>query len=361
MPLARVEALLFGPAGAALLLALGAALGGGEGGDGAASGAPRDAGPAPAARAVDDEALWRELSQHRAAWVRELGESVAVAVVHHDTKHAVFSGCYDWHSAVHGHWALLRAHALTGEPRFRQIVDASLGAEGIRAERELLAGDPEFEMPYGRAWFLRLAIEDARTTGSDRLRAMAGDVAASLRRYYLEREPTPLTPEYKNDAWALRQLFDHYAFTGDAAGQDWVKRTVASRLTAKTPEVTLESDRDQRAEFFSRWGNWAHVLEVTRTQAEFDRWLADHRPAASELEPIDLTYTDHHLGMNFSRAWGLWSVYERTGDVRWRTAAIRHIGAGMSMHDARKGDYRAYGHWVPQFGIYALSATDGRR
>lgn len=50
----------------------------------------------------------------RRAWLERAGETIAAAIGRRDTDHAIFHGCYDWHSAVHG-WALLRIARVTRE------------------------------------------------------------------------------------------------------------------------------------------------------------------------------------------------------------------------------------------------------
>ena len=40
------------------------------------------------------------------AWLCDLGDVVARCVVEDNGLYPVFHGCYDWHSAVHGVWAL---------------------------------------------------------------------------------------------------------------------------------------------------------------------------------------------------------------------------------------------------------------
>ena len=58
--------------------------------------------------------------------------------------------------------------------------------------------------------------------------------------------------------------------------------------------------------------------------------------------------------MNASRAWGLWSVYRATGDVRWLEAYDQHVEASLALHPIWVHDRRSYTHWVPQFTLYAL-------
>src|SRR4051794_27244767 len=106
----------------------------------------------------------------REGWLVEVGDTIADAIRRRDTPHAIFHGCYDWHSAVHGHWALLRIARVTGEQRFAEVATDELTPDRLATEATLLRDQPHFELPYGRAWFLRLAIEYARVTGLDRLR-----------------------------------------------------------------------------------------------------------------------------------------------------------------------------------------------
>jgi Protein of unknown function (DUF2891) len=212
-------------------------------------------------------------------------------------------------------------------------------------------------MPYGRAWFLRLAIEDARVTGSARLQKMAVHVARSLRSHYTQVLPIPLSKEYDNASWALRQLFDYYRSVGDSSGTKFVESLVRQNLLSGYPEIRPEQDYHTWPEFFSRWGNWIHLLQATATQEEVGQWLKEHQPSERGLMPVQDAENAHQLGMNFSRAWGLWSLFVVTGDLRWRDAAVQHIEFAMEQHATFRNDYRAYGHWVSQFGVYAIAMT----
>src|SRR5207302_308154 len=76
-----------------------------------------------------------------------------------------FYGCYDWHSAVHGHWLLVRLLRLFPDAPFasraRAEVSRSLTVANILAEVAYLSGDgrASFERPYGLAWLLQHAAE----------------------------------------------------------------------------------------------------------------------------------------------------------------------------------------------------------
>src|SRR6185295_2183068 len=76
-----------------------------------------------------------------------------------------FYGCYDWHSAVHGHWLLARLTRLDPKapfaPRARAALANDLTAEKLSVEAAYLArkGRESFERPYGLAWLLMLGLE----------------------------------------------------------------------------------------------------------------------------------------------------------------------------------------------------------
>ena len=134
------------------------------------------AGPARAAEVSD-----------RDKTLRDLAVLISSTIARQDTKNPVFHGCADWHSAAHGHWALLRVARVTGGSAAEaEAADRSLDPEGLAKELDMLKNNPFFEMPYGRAWFLRLAIEHdlwSRKTGGkdpDRLKKMADFVAGSV-------------------------------------------------------------------------------------------------------------------------------------------------------------------------------------
>src|SRR5229473_2796783 len=76
-----------------------------------------------------------------------------------------FYGCYDWHSAVHGHWMLIRlARMFPEEPlaaRVKYAVGQNLTDDRLKREQEYQQekGRESFERPYGLAWLLQLASE----------------------------------------------------------------------------------------------------------------------------------------------------------------------------------------------------------
>ena len=76
-----------------------------------------------------------------------------------------FYGCFDWHSAVHGHWLLVRLLKRFPTAPFAGAVRAALARSLTRSNlaAELAyfngKGRASWERPYGLAWLLQLDAE----------------------------------------------------------------------------------------------------------------------------------------------------------------------------------------------------------
>ena len=156
----------------------------------------------------------------------ELAKTIAVCVARHDTSNPSFHGCIDWHSAVHGTWALIAYARATGDKTYQPLVESVLQPALLAEEREHLAADPQFEMPYGRAWFLRLAIDYRRSFHDGLLDAFADEVAASLVARYRAAPPDPNSIAYDSASWALINLYDYGVARGNRQIVDFVNGAV---------------------------------------------------------------------------------------------------------------------------------------
>ncbi len=298
-------------------------------------------------------------------FLEELAGQISRNIQRHDTEHAIFHGCVDWHSAVHGHWALFRLQNRFGVYADQaQAAAASLSVEGLDLEIKLLVQNPEFEMPYGRAWFLRLAMEhETWAVKHDapnrlRLRGLAELCANSLIQYYRDKLPSPNSSEYQNASWALTQLYDYLQHTQGrdlALVQSWITRY----FVGKPPALSFRDDQ-RTPEFFSVFGNWAYLLAKTQGPRVMEEQGLGQLGQAGSLHPVLwLNGSDHHLGMNWSRAWAVKALARRATQPeqaqRLEKAWQAHIDAGMQLHTRMRANYGAYGHWVPQFAVYGLT------
>jgi hypothetical protein len=320
----------------------------------------------PSKAAGDETTATADMIPNQAAVLDEMAAAIQAAVRRADTTHPIFHGCFDWHSAVHGHWALLRIAAATSRhDEEAQWVVAALDPQRLAAEADYLRTHPGFEMPYGRAWFLRLVIEyESRPHAADQpgavvLADMADQVAASLWQFCQSRPQSPESREYDNDAWALVQLHEFYSHKHDEPQRQKIAARIKEFFADSRSPVRFEVDRDN-SDFFSRFGNWAYVVSKTQPPADVRRFWQAHLPTDDELRPVQpRPGRAHHLGTNWSRAWALRAVRRRLADPaeqsRLHDAYLQHVAAGLATHAEYKDNYGAYGHWVPQFAVYAIT------
>ena len=296
------------------------------------------------------------LDHDKQTMAAELAHQIAYCSGRQDTPHPAFKGCIDWHSAVHGVWALLAYQRATGHAQYASLVASILNKEALAQERAHLQQAPLFEMPYGRAWFLRLAIEHHRLTGSEDLLPFADEVAFSLRDFYRRRGIDRFSGAYQSASWALINLFDYAQHRHLAELEAEVKDLVRKNFVEVDPKC---ASFRERGEFMAICSNWAALVSRVLTREDYGPWL-DKFIAMNSL-PAPLTHfdSDHEFGLNFSRAWGLWDMYAASGRADVAAAYAVHLKAGYQPASNWRGSYQAVGHWVAQFGLFALQPLFG--
>lgn len=299
--------------------------------------------------------------------LEQMAAVIKPSIERHDTKRSIFHGCYDWHSAVHGHWALLRiANVAADQKPLGQLVAQRLNPELIQQEAVYLKQKPKFEMPYGRAWFLRLVIEYELWSQANapqkakHLTAMGDEVATSLQNYYLNvQSPTPESREYNNASWAILHLHDYHKHRNNAEGLQTVSAIIQNQFVNQQWNLSFALDFE-RPDFFSPFGNHAYLIAKTQDNANIARFLDQHPIAEAHLRPADpLLPNAHHLGINWSRAWALKALSRcatnESQREQFEKAYQAHVSMGMKHHQQNVGNFGRYDHWVPQFAVFAIT------
>jgi hypothetical protein len=297
------------------------------------------------------------LLEQKQAIAADLARQVAFCSQRTDTDHPAFRGCVDWHSCVHGVWALIAYQLATGDTQYAPLVASLLDKAALAREQEHLRQAPLFEMPYGRSWFLRLAIDHRRLTESDDLVPFADEVAFSLRDHYRSHAIDRLSGAYQSASWALINLIDYararHLSDLEAEVTGWIRKDFSD----VDPACPLNRER---GEFMAVRTNWAALVARVSEKDDYAKWV-DQFIAVNGL-PTALTRegSDHEYGLNFSRAWGLWDIYDKSRRVDVLKAYVEHFEHGLKPDSNWRGSYRAVGHWVAQFGMFALQPLFGR-
>ncbi len=287
----------------------------------------------------------------------------------------VFYGCFDWHSAVHGHWLLVRLCRTNPKAAFvtnaMDALDQSFSAEHVTTELAYMNGNGRgtFERPYGLAWLLQLSAElrewdDPKAQRwATILEPLETEAANRFKRWLPKLSHPVRTGEHSQTAFALGLVLDWAKISGDTE----MTRLVTQRVKEfyfKDRGANLAFEPDGQA-FLSPILAEADLMRRVLKPDEFANWLhqfiPELQPNAGKrwLEPAVVSdKTDGHLvhldGLNLSRAWMLEGIASGlpAGDGRisvLQLAAKAHREAGIkAVSDAH---YEG-GHWLGSFAVY---------
>ena len=298
-----------------------------------------------------------------------------------------FYGCFDWHSAVHGHWCLARLARLHPEEAFAGRALEAL-AEGLtrdRIAREVESvsapGREGFERPYGLAWLLQLAAElrewsadsapriggAARVTDFHAALAPLESLAAERIVVLVRRLPWPVRAGvHSQTAFALGLAFDWTRAASDRGlealiaerARAWFGADVGAPVAYEPSghdflsPILGEADLMRRVLPRDEFGVWLARFLPDLESAEARRWLTPVKspdPADGHLAHLD--------GLNLSRAWMLEGIASALAadDPRaapLRACAARHAADGLA---ALRGEHYAGTHWLGSFAAYLLT------
>jgi hypothetical protein len=272
--------------------------------------------------------------------------------------HAAFYGSYDWHSAVHMHWLLvrvLRLHpTLQYKSRVIEVLDAHLSPQALGAELAYFSGPAgrTFERPYGWAWLLELQAELLRLGNrrwSDALLPLAAELARRMARF-VSGAPYPIRAgSHGNTAFACLLALDFAEQAGDAKLESTLKNAAKTWYgNDRDAPVAYEPSLD---DFLSPALIEAALMQKVLPSGEWRRWLDDFLPsglANLERPPVVADRADpkqsHLDGLALSRAWCL-------RKLGYAEAAERHLAAALP--HVVGGDYVGE-HWLASFAALVL-------
>jgi hypothetical protein len=297
-------------------------------------------------------------------------EDLAMPQVHHPA----FYGCFDWHSAVHGHWSLV--YLLKTFPNLDKKEEAikmlteNLTAENIQQEVAYFSLNKEsksFERTYGWAWLLKLQ-EELYTWDHPMAEEWFNNIqplAAYISKAYQEYLPKLYYPirvgEHSNTGFGLSFAFDYAQTVGDKALEDIISSS-AKRFYQNDAGCPI-SWEPSGYDFLSPCLQEIDIMRKVLNDQEFETWNAAFMPGlingSLSLEPGKiLDRSDGKLvhldGLNFSRAWCLYAL---KGNEHAYHLATDHLA--FSLEQITDGDYAGQ-HWLASFALYTLKVKAER-
>jgi hypothetical protein len=292
--------------------------------------------------------------------------------------HPAFSGSFDWHSSVHGHWMLVRLLKLFPDlpeaKRIRAVLGKRLTAENLQTEADSFArpNAASYERPYGWAWLLKLAAElhgwddpDGREWSKD-LQPLTDVIVAHFVAYFPKQTYPIRSGVHPNTAFAFGLTFDYAVAVGDRKLRELIEERSRAYF-GKDAAIPAAWEPDGN-DFLSPSLEEADLMRRVLSPDEFRAWFRAFLPDLAKGEPKSLLepakVTDRgdpqlvHLdGLNLSRAWCMRSIaaaLPKDDPARKMLAesAARHAEAALG-HVA-SGDFVGE-HWLASFAVYLCS------
>lgn len=293
-------------------------------------------------------------------------------------QHPVFYSCYDWHSAVHSHWCLIRLLRLfdehPAESEIVQSLESRFTTENIEQELKYFDTNETFEKPYGWAWFLRLASElhlwedDRADDWSAVLKPLEEQIVNLVETEFLPQERPFRVATHHNSAFALQGILDYARVTSN---------DLLESAALETSRKFFVEDRDYPVEyeplgwdFLSPAMTEADLMRRVLTPDEFVSWIDQFLPDVTvspydtALDPVEEVPDGgvglHLVGLDISKAWCMAGIATALDDHRsvqlFERSAKRHAEVGLDR--AFTEDY-AGAHWLTSFVLYLLTRNEG--
>lgn len=247
----------------------------------------------------------------------------------------MFTGNYDWHSSVHGHWALLSMARQTGDSDIESLMRARLSPENLRREREVLFDGEHltFELPYGRAW---LALLLAELSEREEYRAEVLSFRQQVEEQLLD--------------WLETHSFDSPQFQRAAASHNsWLFALFLLQLSRLPHHQSRLDALNGRVQEFgalvqNRPSDGYDFLHLPSLLALVEGAQCDFQsPMMGAVEMQNC----HNAGAAVTQLWPL--------ALADSAAFERELEAIMARPELWREDFHMVSHWVPQFlwmGIY---------
>ena len=288
--------------------------------------------------------------------------------------HPAFYGCFDWHSAVHGHWSLVsllrQFPNLESKDLAIEKLLKNMSKENILKEVAYFDGkyNKSYERTYGWAWILKLAEElylwnDPNARVLEQNLKPLTDLMVNKYLEFLPKLNYPIrSGEHPNTAFGLSFAYDYVKTLGRNDLKSLIEQRAKDFYANDTDcPITWEPSG---FDFLSPCLEEAAIMKRVLAKDEFLNWLKNFMPQlldtnfnidtgrVSDRSDGKLVHLD---GVNFSRAWSLNKVAEGIPELsHLNNIANKHINYSLP---SIVGDRYEGGHWLGSFAIYALNST----
>lgn len=288
-----------------------------------------------------------------------------------DSIHPAFSGCFDWHSAVHAHWSLvslLKTYPdLEASKEIKEQLMAHLSEENIQKELAFFKKkqNSSFERTYGWAWLLKLS-EELHTWNDSiaqplekNLQPLTDQIVQNYMDFLPKLNYAVRVGEHQNTAFGMTFAYDYAKTTQN--------QKLLDLITSRAKSFYLGDDNcpiswePSGFDFLSPCLAEVDLMQRVLAEQTFKLWIKDFMPQLLQKD-FELTVgevsdrTDGKLvhldGLNYSRAWAFYNLANKYKEFQHlQLLADEHMS--YSYPNLFEDSYEG-GHWLGTFAIYAL-------
>lgn len=292
-----------------------------------------------------------------------------------------FYGCYDWHSAVHNHWALVKILKtypdIPEAAAIRAKLDESFSEANIRQEYQYFETNKEryvFEFPYGQGWLLKIADELANWNDPDAARWLDNLTplyrlcAAAAQIVWKDVKHAQLSGSHDAPSLNLSFAIDYARTFGD---DDLLKVVlkVSKRYFGKMTNAPLLAEPFDY-DFMSASLLVTDLMRKVYDQDDYMVWLKKFSPglfgAETAKKDLQIKKTDKHDGYeahwdgyHLNRIWCLNGMLKSMPpeSINAATKAVWVSSMNAMWDYAQESigkDNYDIDHWLSSFSVFAL-------
>ena len=293
----------------------------------------------------------------------------------------VFYGCFDWHSAVHGHWLLTRLWGQNSVPDMDAEIEAALDAnfteEKIADEIAYFSGEDRasFERPYGLAWFLQLTAELKEISEGEGPKSEQAKIWLGRFKSLEEIVEKQISDWIPKLAYPIRLGTHNQSAFAFGLFIDWARVNENEAFEKLIADKTLAFHREDKncplayepsgEDFLSPCLMEADLMRRVMERDQFSSWLSEFLPqiptdgSANWLsigvvnDPTDgkLVHLD---GVNLSRAWALEGIASALPADDARRASLLAAAKihGEAGEKSVSTPHYSGSHWLASFATY---------
>jgi len=296
-----------------------------------------------------------------------------------------FYGCFDWHSSVHNHWAMVKILKhypdIPEASLIRERLNQSFDTSNINAEIRFLEqsdlsvknADDEFEFPYGRSWLLKVADELLRwndTTAKRwyvQLKPLSDYIVNRYKATWPEITEPVYTVAHQTSSMGISFALDYARTAGDKELEALMtEKALLFYQNKKEYDLTREPFG---YDFMSKGLLVCDLMRKVLEPKAYTNWIKAYVPQLFDLSKVDLALqikeTASHTGMaahwdgfHLNRIWCLNGMMKSMGNQLNPKIRKKWQARQMAMWDYAqisigKGNYDI-DHWLSTFSVFAL-------